>query len=75
MVTAAGKTSELQRVIEDVEALPIDDQMVLLEVIRKRLVEQRRAQLAAEVAEAREAYAAGEVKRGTVDDLLRDLEG
>ncbi len=62
----------MQRVIEDVEALPIDDQMLLVEVIRKRLVEQRRAQLAAEVAEAREAYAAGEVKRGTVDDLLRE---
>lgn len=74
-VEPASKTSELQRVIEDVEALPIDDQMLLVEIIRRRLIEHRRSQLVAEVAEAREAYAAGNVKRGTVEELLRDLEG
>ena len=69
-----ARTSDLQRVIEDVERLPIDDQMLLVDIIRRRLIEYRRSQLVAEVAEAREAYRAGEVRRGSVDDLLRDME-
>jgi hypothetical protein len=45
-----------------------------LEIIHKRLIQQRRAELVAEVAEAREAYQKGEVRRGTVAELMEDLE-
>ncbi|NPV30006.1 MAG: hypothetical protein HPY58_10255 [Firmicutes bacterium] len=46
----------LQEVVEAVEALPQDDQLLLIEIIRRRLIQHRRAELAAEVAEARRAY-------------------
>jgi hypothetical protein len=68
------ETSELQRVIDTVESLPVDDQMLLIDIIRQRLIQHQRADLAAQVAEARQAYQAGEVRRGTVEDLLRDLD-
>ena len=45
-----------QEVIETVEALPPDDQELLIEIIRQRLIQQRRAELAADIAEARNAY-------------------
>ena len=68
------KSSDLQRVIEDVETLPVDDQMLLIEIIRQRLIQHRRSDLIADVAEARQAYQDGDVRRGTVDDLLKELD-
>ena len=62
-----------QEVIETVEALPSDDQELLIEIIRQRLIQQRRAELAADIAEARSAYERGEVRRGTVADLMEEL--
>ncbi len=73
-VDAPIQSSEVQRVIETVEALPVDDQMLVIEIIRQRLIQHRRSGLVAEVAEARQAYHTGDVQRGTVEDLLRDLE-
>ena len=40
---------------------------------RQRLIQRRRDELAAEVAEARDAYRRGEVRRGNVADLMEDL--
>ena len=68
------KSSDFQRVIEHVETLTIDDQFLLVEIIRQRLSQYRHSQLIAEVAEARQAYQAGNVQRGTVDDLLKALD-
>jgi hypothetical protein len=73
-VDAQVKSSDFQRVIEDVETLPVDDQMLLIEIIRQRLIQHRRSELVAEVAEARQAYRAGDVRRGTVEDLLKELD-
>jgi len=44
-----------------------------VEIIRQRLVQRRRAELVAEIAEARQAYQRGEVRRGTVADLMEEL--
>ena len=66
-------SSQLQEAIDTVEALPADDQALLIDIIRQRLIQQRRAELAAEVAEARAAYQRGEVHRGTVAQLMEEL--
>jgi hypothetical protein len=70
----ARASSRFQEVIEMVEALPPDDQELLVEIIRRRLIQQRRGEIAAEVQEARRAYQQGEVRRGTVARLLRELQ-
>ncbi|MCK4598947.1 hypothetical protein KAU37_03875 [Candidatus Bipolaricaulota bacterium] len=62
-----------QEVIETVEALPPDDQVLLIEIIRQRLIQYRRAELAAEIAEARNAYQRGDDRRGTVADLMAEI--
>ena len=62
-----------QEVIETVESLPFGDQALLIEIVRQRLIQQRHAELAADIAEARNAYQRGEVRRGTVADLMEEL--
>jgi phage gp36-like protein len=47
---------------------------ILIEIINKRIIEQRRDELEADMEEFLEAYRKGEVRVGTVDDLLRDLK-
>ena len=66
-------SSRFQEVIETVEALPPDDQALLIELVRQRLIQHRRAELAAEIAEARHAYQRSQVRRGTVADLMKEL--
>lgn len=63
----------LQEVIEKVESLPPDEQALLVKIIHCRLIESRRAELAGEIAEARSAYHQGEVRRGSVAELMEEL--
>jgi len=62
-----------QKVIEVIEELPPDDQALLIEIIHRRLIQHRRAELAAEIAEARDAYRQSNVHRGTVADLMEEI--
>jgi len=73
-MTKAAAKSSFQEVIESVEALPLDDQQILMEIINRRIIEQRRNELVVDMDESLEAYRKGEVRIGTVDDLLRDLD-
>lgn len=73
-MSGAAQSLSFQDLIDAVESLPLDDQSMLVELINKRIIEKRRAELVAEVGEAREAFRQGEVKRGTVEDLMKDLK-
>ena len=73
MVQAAAKSS-FQELIESVEALPLDDQQILMDIINRHIIEQRREELFSDMEESLEAYRKGEVRVGTVDDILKDLD-
>ena len=66
--------ASFQQALEMVERLPEEQQQDLLEIIRNRQRERRREALAASVAQAREELARGEARRGTIDDLMADLD-
>jgi hypothetical protein len=66
-------SSTFQVALETVEELTPEDQEMLVEIVRRRLIEQRRTELAQDIAAAREAYRRGDVRRGTVDDLMAEL--
>lgn len=68
------KTSTFQKAIEAVEALSPDAQAILVNIIHNRLKQQRRDELLQAVAEAREDYAKGNVRSGSVADLLAELD-
>ena len=62
-----------QQALDTVEALPGHQQDDLVEIVRRRRSEQRRDSVAGRVREAREAYARGDVNRGTVEDFMREI--
>ncbi len=65
--------SPLQQALEIVEALPPEDQETLIDVIRRRLIEQRRSEIAADGEATMKAIREGKAHFGSIDDLKRDL--
>jgi len=69
------QTITFQEALNTVELLPESQQEDLVEIIRRRLLDYKREVLAKNIKEARGEYARGEIKKGTVDDLMRELSG
>lgn len=67
-------SSRFNDVLETIEKWSLDDQTALIEIVRQRLIEQRRIDLAQDIKETREAYQKGEVQRGSVADLMKALD-
>ena len=65
--------ARFQDAIETVEALPREDQDMLIEILRKRRIEQRRAELVAEVAAARREFKRGKVRPASVADIMKEI--
>lgn len=68
-----SKAVSFQTVLEYVEALSIEDQDLLLELIHKRRIENRRKQIATNAAQTLEAVKTGKAKCGNLADLRADL--
>ena len=66
-------STPFEQALEAVERLPASDQSALVEIIRQRLLEQRRTEIALNARSARQAFREGRAQYGTVDDLRRDL--
>lgn len=62
-----------QDALDIVESLPEAQQEDLIDLVSRRLIEQRRKKLVREIKEARKEYAKGEVRKESVDDLMREL--
>lgn len=67
------KISQFQQALEAVEALSLEDQSRLLDILHKRLRQQRRNELLKEVAEVRQDYAQGNIKFGSIADFMAEL--
>ncbi|WP_026736502.1 hypothetical protein [Fischerella sp. PCC 9605] len=68
------QTSTFQKAIEAVEALEPEEQAMLVDIIQKRLIQQRRNEFLKEIAQAKSNYAQGNVRRGSVADLMAELD-
>lgn len=66
--------ASFQEIVEIVEALPLEDQAVLVNLIQQRLIRQRREELLQRVETAEQEYAAGQVRRGSVTDLMAQTD-
>ena len=67
--------SYFQDAIETVEKLPVDDQTLLIEIIRQRLLEQRRSEIAQNAQNTIKSVREGRARFGSVEDLRGDLSG
>ncbi|MFH2044529.1 MAG: hypothetical protein ABIK92_05235 [Pseudomonadota bacterium] len=65
--------TSFQKAIDAVESLPFDDREELLEILRMRVAEERRDEIAANAKEALQAVQEKRAKFGTVEDLKKDL--
>ena len=72
---ADRQTAIFQKALDIVELLPEYQQEDIVEIIRHRLIEHRRELLAKNIKAARKEYAEGEVKKGTVSNLMKELSG
>jgi len=64
----------LDNFLDEFSRLSLEDQEMLLDLLKKRNIEQKRMRIVREVKEAQREYKKGLTKRGTVEDLMRDLE-
>ncbi len=71
--TSMDDPVSFQTVIEYVEALSLEDQDLLLELVHKRRVEQRRREMGRNAVQTLEALKTGKAKRGTLAELRADL--
>ena len=67
------QTVRFQEALDTIESLPEYQQGNLIDIIQHRLINHRQELLVKNIGEAREEYARGEVKKGTVDDLMREI--
>jgi len=70
----SDNSSAFQSAIDAVEALPLEDRTMLVEIISNRLRQKKREELAEEVAEVVKEYSEGNVKFGSVSDFLEELD-
>lgn len=70
---ACLESTPLQHALDTVDALPLETQESVLDVLQRRIAANRRAAIVREVRQARAHFRAGKVKRGTVTDLMAEL--
>jgi hypothetical protein len=61
------------QVLDSIEALPEDEQESLVDTVRKRLAERRRAALVKSVSEARKEFKSGKLRPATASEIMRKV--
>ncbi len=64
----------IDSILDETEQLSLEDQAVLSEILRKRLVEEKRKLLIQTVKEGMDEYKSGKTRSGSVADFLKDIE-
>jgi len=64
------RVTSFAEVLEAADRLPLDDQEALAEVLRRRIVEHRREELAAEVQQAQQEFEQGHCRPSSADELM-----
>jgi deoxyribodipyrimidine photolyase len=70
---AESGATPIQQVLDEIEKLETDEQHAVIEIVRRRLIERRRTEIAENARQAVQAVREGKTHYGTVDDLQRDL--
>lgn len=67
-------STPLNKIIEDFNELPFEDREYAVELIQKQLIEAKREKIASRAKDAEANLKKGRIKRGSIEDLMRDLE-
>ncbi len=66
-------TSTFDKILEQIDNLSNEDQELLIDVVKKRLIECRRNQIVDNIKQAHQEYESNNVIRGSVEDIIREL--
>ena len=64
----------LDQILDSIASLSLDEQEMLLTIIKQRHIERKREQILRDSRETMRGYKKGLAKTGTVEDLIKDLE-
>ena len=64
----------IDEILDKVNEIPLEDQGLLLELIRNRYHEKRREEILANAHQSEEEYKKGLTSSGSISDLLREME-
>jgi hypothetical protein len=67
------QNTRFDQILEMIDNLSLDEQEDLINIARNRQIEQKRAEIAANIINARLEYQQNEVVKGTVDDIIAEL--
>jgi hypothetical protein len=68
-----GNITTFNEVLESADNLPLDDQITLLEVLQRRVIEHRREELSKEIQDAQKEFQEGRCKPTTPSDLMKEI--
>ncbi len=66
--------SNLDQILDEIASLSLDEQEILINIVKQRHIERKREQILRDSRETMRAHKKRLAKRGTVDDLLKGLE-
>ena len=69
-----GPQNAIDEILDKVNEIPLEDQGLLLELIRNRYHEKRREEILANAHQSEEEYKKGLTSSGSISDLLREME-
>ena len=67
------RATRFNQILEMIDNLSVEEQEDLINIVQHRQIERRREEIAANIAKAHQQYEQNEVFRGTVDDIIAEL--
>lgn len=67
------KVVTFNEILESADKLSLDEQETLTEVLHRRIIEHRRAELAKEIWEAQQEFKEGKCKSATPSELMKEI--
>jgi len=60
-------------VLEAADSLSLDEQETLIDILQRRMIQQRRAELAQDIQAARKEFQAGHCQPATPSEIMKDI--
>ena len=67
------KIQPFGEVLEGIEALSLEDQEILIDILQRRIIERRREELVRDIQQAQQEFQAGECRPATPEELMNEI--
>lgn len=68
-----GNVISFTEVLERADGLSLDEQETLMDVLHRRMIDHRRAELVKEIQKAQQEFKKGQCKSATVSEIMREI--